>query len=1829
MINPIHSDNFSRILHRMAAAGLACCLALTGIFAQSWPVQAAALTITSTGDSLPAAVGTPWSRTYTASGGTAPYACSMDPRTLPPGLVFDSTNCTLVGTPTEPGKFQTKVTFRDSANPQNTAEQTIEFTAQAQTKISLEIRSSHPEGENQYVAGYPLWLKADVDFVSGSQEDLSAFQVNGSASGGTTCAMDLDENGEGECALIIPSEGTKTIEVAFAGDETILSSTASATITVDPFAAVPALSAGRNHTCYLDSTGLMTCWGLGDAIPTTGDGEDTPAPQGTFRQISAGDYQTCGIKVDGSIACWGENTDVTQNIPTGKFVEISSGSEHACAVDVTGHLTCWGNLSEELKKYPTTIKVESVSAGGNFDCAVRKDNHQPVCWGDITNTPQGAVKTLAAGNTHACAVKTDGQLTCWGSPALTPPAGNTYTAVDSGSSYSCAQDSDGKITCWGSNKPEPDDSAAFDSFSSGFLHTCALKPDGLAQTLSCWGENRYTKAPRITISPEVVQQYLVQGKPHSQTFTAEGGNAPYVVSAGGSLPAGLSLSEQTLSGTPTVPGDYRFTITAQETFSGSSLPLALTPAVRSYSTTVIDATTTLTLTLPGEVNAGSPAAAQVKITKNSPQPPSTGSVLISSGENETYTYCSADLDESGTAGCNLYFAQPGQMVVTAAYMGDDYSLPSTTTGQIAVNEVEIAPAIGAGGDFSCSLDTGGQLSCWGDVKSPQIPTPTSGIFDQLDLGKDHACALGLNRVVTCWGYDGYGKASPPNIFGITQVTAGNHHSCALTDRGRITCWGWNEGNRTRVTTPSAGVYTNVDAGADHTCAVVSDGSVKCWGVDAGYGSTSVPSDLSSRGKVTQVSAGGTFTCALHENGSIECWGGNGVIDSIRQEPTGVFTRVSAGEDFACALKPDGSAACWGNLSGAPEGTFNRIAAGFDHACGIQTNGILQCWGENDRGQAPAIAITPDSLPVIDVGKTWQASISASGGRITQYSYRLVEGALPQGLTLNSNTGVISGTPAQSGIFHFAIHAQEASLNPAAAKTKSYSLTVRGLVDAKVEAALPSQVMAGSPIRVSFSVRARPGYDMGAEPAGKVTVTAEGNQCEVTLTNGAGSCLMLFGSPGVKTISIAYPGDGLHQPGDPQAGSLQYEVMPFSQPPQLVSGPEHTYIHQSDGAVGCVGSGCLFDEPLIRLGVGETFDCGLRADGSLACRSTGAAVLVPEFNSGPYIHMSVGNAHACALKIDGQIECQGDSSAGQASPPAGRYVSLSAGGRHTCALKEDGEAVCWGEISSPPGGAFTQLVSGFEHACGLRPDGTAGCWTGAGQISLPSSPAAFAQIAAGGAQTCGLDLNGGVSCWPFDAPGEVYSEPGEFITLAAYDDHSCALRDGLKLTCWGKDDAGEAPQITIDPLAASEIPALSYFEHLFNVSGGVKPLTAEVVAGKLPHGMDVDDDTAAGAEQAQPPGITPQEISPAGMVLFGTPDVPGVYSFTIRWSDMSAYALVMERSYTLTVTGGDLSVELIPQTTAGALEGLDYRFAAVVTNHSQLPVPDGIVLTFDLPEGLQNIRAGNPSCKVSGSKLVCPLGAATPSVPETVWVTGNVAMRSGEKMTIGASVESTLPNWPEIEHQDNTDRLEVEVQRNSTIFTDDFDQPPSAHWQGGTRETSPNGSVHYLSVPGGDTLRLDLSDLPDHKKLVIRFDLYIIGGWQGNRNASGSGPAEWMFGLDGAPPILDTSFSNDPRFNQAYPGKLPPVSYPAQEGSAATSVLGYESSGEPVPDARYELTYRIEHTDSELHLVFSSANLPAGAWWGLDGMEITIDSGINQVRLPLISSMVSRAADQPD
>ncbi|HMX26190.1 MAG TPA: putative Ig domain-containing protein, partial [Blastocatellia bacterium] len=106
----------------------------------------------------------------------------------------------------------------------------------------------------------------------------------------------------------------------------------------------------------------------------------------------------------------------------------------------------------------------------------------------------------------------------------------------------------------------------------------------------------------------------------------------------------------------------------------------------------------------------------------------------------------------------------------------------------------------------------------------------------------------------------------------------------------------------------------------------------------------------------------------------------------------------------------------GSFSGAPtqSGTFNfRVTAtGFGSCSGFQDYVM-------NVGCTP-ITVSPASLPGGSIGTAYNQNVSASPAG--SYSYSITLGSLPSGLTLNTATGLISGTPIIVGNFTFTITA---------------------------------------------------------------------------------------------------------------------------------------------------------------------------------------------------------------------------------------------------------------------------------------------------------------------------------------------------------------------------------------------------------------------------------------------------------------------------------------------------------------------------------------------------------------------------------------------------------------------------------------------------------------------------------------------------------------------------------------------------------------------------------------------------------------------------------------
>ena len=117
---------------------------------------------------------------------------------------------------------------------------------------------------------------------------------------------------------------------------------------------------GYNHTCAIDTMGVMQCWGY--------DGDSRVAditPSQTWADVATGYGHTCGLTVSGEIHCWGENNSGETTVPT-------SGD-----LNITSHT--WLALT----------------AGWNQTCGIYKDlgssqdNIQIHCWGSDANDENG------------------------------------------------------------------------------------------------------------------------------------------------------------------------------------------------------------------------------------------------------------------------------------------------------------------------------------------------------------------------------------------------------------------------------------------------------------------------------------------------------------------------------------------------------------------------------------------------------------------------------------------------------------------------------------------------------------------------------------------------------------------------------------------------------------------------------------------------------------------------------------------------------------------------------------------------------------------------------------------------------------------------------------------------------------------------------------------------------------------------------------------------------------------------------------------------------------------------------------------------------------------------------------------------------------------------------------------------------------------------------------------------------------------------------------------------------------------------------------------------
>lgn len=339
-----------------------------------------------------------------------------------------------------------------------------------------------------------------------------------------------------------------------------------------PVVSMGSIEVGDEHGCGVDRSGQVMCWGdnffgqLGDSTradrPLASPTRLTGSSLYDLTQLSAGKNHSCGVTSTGQAVCWGRNDNgaggigattpgfLTAPAPvTGGLTATAAyaGGAHGCLITGAGDAYCWGDGSagqlgtgattSHTSPVPVTggLKFAHLALGASHTCGTTTDA-TPVtyCWGDNfsgqlgdgTFTTPRLVPTavassvqfasLTAGDSHTCGLDASGSAYCWGSngfgqlgvssPSIsTSPVavggGLTFSQLSAGFAHTCAIDSTSDAYCWGLNSsgqlgtgslsttssPSPvSTELSWAAVDAGELQTCAIDLDRRA---FCWGKN--------------------------------------------------------------------------------------------------------------------------------------------------------------------------------------------------------------------------------------------------------------------------------------------------------------------------------------------------------------------------------------------------------------------------------------------------------------------------------------------------------------------------------------------------------------------------------------------------------------------------------------------------------------------------------------------------------------------------------------------------------------------------------------------------------------------------------------------------------------------------------------------------------------------------------------------------------------------------------------------------------------------------------------------------------------------------------------------------------------------------------------------------------------------------------------------------------------------------------------------------------------------------------------------------------------------------------------------------------------------------------------------
>lgn len=497
--------------------------------------------------------GEPYSQIISVSGGQAPYFYNVSSGTLPPGLSL-STAGLLSGTPTTPGSYTVSISARDA-----------NFCASVRTyriSIACPTITINPPGILTARVGMPYsWGFS----ATGGTAPYSFALTAGSLPDGLSITG-TSITGTATTAGSHPITLRATDANGCVGERQYTLTVSCPTITISP-TSLPGGTVGTAYSQTITATGGNAPYAFSLSSGTLPAGLTLSAGGTISGTPTASGTSTFNLQVTDAFGCIQQRTMaiVISNIACPTItVNPTVLSKGGLGAPYNQTITATGGTA------PYSFALSNGSLPSGLTLAAT---------GELTGTPTAtgtATFIVRATDANGCTGQRIYNLAVQGvcpTLTITPaslPAGTVGTAY---SQTFTATGGTGPYVFNGSGTIPPGLTPTQSGTLSG-VPTAAGTYNfkvSVQDANGCPGERDYTlvinnpTCPTITVNPTTLPGGTT-GAVYSQTLTAAGGVAPYVFGvSSGSLPTGLALAMSgTLSGTPTAPGTYGFTVRTRE-----------------------------------------------------------------------------------------------------------------------------------------------------------------------------------------------------------------------------------------------------------------------------------------------------------------------------------------------------------------------------------------------------------------------------------------------------------------------------------------------------------------------------------------------------------------------------------------------------------------------------------------------------------------------------------------------------------------------------------------------------------------------------------------------------------------------------------------------------------------------------------------------------------------------------------------------------------------------------------------------------------------------------------------------------------------------------------------------------------------------------------------------------------------------------------------------------------------------------------------------------------------------------------------------------------------